>query len=67
MLIYINSQATEVPDNVNTIGKLLDHLHVSREGTGVGINNHLTVACNWDKTEIHPEDRIMMISATFGG
>ena len=67
MTIYINSKQTDVPDSVDTLGKLLDHLRIPRKGTGIGINNHLTKACNWDSTFIHPEDRIMMISATFGG
>lgn len=67
MNVYINSKLTEIPDNVDTLGKLLDYLKIPRQGTGIGVNNHLTVACNWDHTRIQNDDNILMISATFGG
>ena len=67
MIVYINSKLTEIPDSVNTVEKLLEHLKIPRQGTGVGINNNLITSCSWDKAEIKPEDRIMMISATYGG
>ena len=67
MQIYINSKLKEVPDDVNTVGKLLQYLRIPREGTGIGINNDLLMACSWDGTPIKDGDRITMISATFGG
>lgn len=67
MQIYINSTFTVVPDSINTVGKLLDFKKVSRQGTGVGINNRLVKAVDWDSTPIKEEDRIMIVSATYGG
>lgn len=67
MLVFINSQSQNIPDGVDTVGKLLDHLRISRQGTGVGVNNRLIQARDWDNTAIHEEDRIMIISATYGG
>lgn len=67
MIIYINSKPKEIPDDVNTVEKLLEYLRIPRNGTGIGINNNLITACSWNKTVIKPEDRIMMISATYGG
>ena len=67
MIIYINSKLEEIPQNVDTVGKLLDYLKVSRNGTGVGINNRLVKAKDWDKTFLRNEDRVMIISAAYGG
>lgn len=67
MILYINSKLEEIPQNVDTVGKLLDYLKVSRNGTGVGINNRLVTAKDWDKTFLRNEDRVMIISAAYGG
>lgn len=67
MNVIINSKTTEIPDDVRTVGQLLDHLRLPRQGTGVGINNTLVLTKNWDNTYLSPDDRIMIISAAFGG
>lgn len=67
MNIYINSTYREIPDNIDTIGKLLPYLKISKEGTGVGVNNKIALARNWDVTSIKEDDRIVIISATYGG
>lgn len=67
MKIFVNSTTKQVPEDVNTVGKLLDYLRMSRQGTGVGINNRLVASKDWDKTPIKEDDRLTVISATYGG
>lgn len=67
MNIYVNSKQSDIPDEINTVGKLLDHLQIDRKGTGVAINNNLVLSKNWDTTFLKSDDRVLIISATFGG
>lgn len=67
MIIYINEQPKEIPDDINSIGKLLDFIHVKHGGTGVGHNSRLVKASEWDSTFISNNDRVLIISATYGG
>lgn len=67
MTVYINSKPTELPAEVKTISQLLKFLRIPEEGTGVGINNRLVKASDRDLTYLKDEDRLLIISATFGG
>ena len=67
MVVYINSKLKEIPDEINTVGKLMAYLQIPSAGTGVGVNNHVVSTRNWDSTPVKEEDRIMIISATYGG
>ena len=67
MKIYVNSKYTEIPQEIDTVGRLLDHLRISRQGTGVGVNSHLIPNRNWDSTSLNEDDRVVIISATYGG
>lgn len=67
MEIYVNNNRIALPVGVNTIGKLIEHLNISKTGTGVGLNNRLVPARNWDSTLLSEDDRLTVISATYGG
>lgn len=67
MNLYINSTLKVIPNDVDSIGKLIDFLHIARQGTGVGLNNHLIPSRDWDNTRLKEEDRLLIISATYGG
>lgn len=67
MNVYINSIRREIPDEINTVGKLITYLKIPETGTGVGVNNRITVARNWATTAIQEDDRIVVISAAYGG
>lgn len=67
MKLFINSSLKNIPMEIDTIGKLLDYLNITRQGTGVGLNNTLVKASAWDLTHLKDEDRITIISATYGG
>lgn len=67
MKIYINSTLREIPEYVHTVSELLEFLRIPKTGTGVGINNRLVVAREWDMTRLNDQDRVMIISATYGG
>lgn len=67
MTLYINSKQETVPDAVNTVAKLLNHLGIKPTGTGVGINNRLIVSRNWETAMLQEDDHVMIISAAYGG
>ena len=67
MTIFINSQRKDLPDEVNTVSKLLAYLKIPSAGTGVGVNNKSVPARNWEATSLQENDRVMIISATYGG
>lgn len=67
MIVFINSTSENIPDEINTVGKLMDFKRISRQGTGVGLNGKLVPARDWDATNLKADDRIMVISATYGG
>ena len=56
-----------VPAEITTIGRLIDYLKISRQGTGVGLNSHLVPNQKWDMTPIRENDSLVIISATYGG
>lgn len=67
MIIYINSSPRDIPENCRTVGNLLDFLNIKRGGTGIGLNNRLVPSREWDSTFLKNEDRVMIISAAYGG
>lgn len=67
MVVYINSKAEKVPDEVKTVGQLLDLKNIARKGTGLAVNGKLLKVGDWDSAPLNPEDHLMVITATFGG
>ena len=67
MTIFINSQRKDLPEEINTVSKLLAYLKIPSAGTGVGVNNKIVPARNWEATTLQENDRVMIISATYGG
>ena len=67
MNIYVNSKLQVVPKEIDTLGKLIDFLRIPRGGTGIGLNNKLILSKVWDSTPLHPDDRVMIIAAAYGG
>lgn len=67
MTLYINSSRKDLPDDVNTVGKVIDHLQISRRGTGVAVNSQLVPAKEWDKKQLNEGDSLTVISAAYGG
>lgn len=67
MTLFINNNSRNVPDSVRTIKDLLVFLSLPDEGTGVGLNGRLVPSRNWDSTQLKDEDRLMIVTATYGG
>lgn len=67
MKVYINSSLKEIPETVDSVKKLLEFLHYPINGTGVGINNHLIKAAEWDTVTVKEDDHVVIITASFGG
>lgn len=67
MNIILNSKSTNVPDHCSTVGEILDFLDISRKGTGVGVNNKLVKASDWDSFKVNEGDSLTVITAAYGG
>ena len=67
MLVYVNNEAVTIDDNENSVSDLLRLLNKGTKGLGVGINNKLVKAKDWDSTRLRQYDRVTLISASYGG
>ena len=67
MTVFINNQPQNLPDEVENIEQLLEHLKVKRGGTAVAINNKLVLNKKWQSTRLQEKDNITLITAAFGG
>lgn len=65
--LIINSQSKSVPDEVDTVQRLVEFLNIPTGGTGIAVNNRIIVTKNWNVAEINNGDNITIISAAFGG
>lgn len=67
MIIYINSRPESIPAGIDTVAKVMEYLKISIHGTGVGLNGRLIPSKNWESTKLKEDDRLMVISAAYGG
>ena len=67
MIIYINSERREIPDDINNVSRLVAFLRLKKEGLGVGVNSKLIPTRNWETASIKEDDRIIIVSAAYGG
>lgn len=67
MHIYINDILEVIPDNITDVEKLVKHKEIPSAGTAIAINGKLAKRENWGITPLKEDDRLMVISATYGG
>lgn len=67
MRLFINSKFENVPEEVRTLSELIEYLKIKKEGTGVGINGRLIPSREWNTVPLKEEDRIIIITAAYGG
>lgn len=67
MRIHINDNPILLPDEVNTISRLVEHEQISKAGTAIALNDKIVARSKWDSTCIKENDKIVVITAAFGG
>ena len=68
MEIILNNQPETIGDMKEiTITQLLAMKGISANGTAVAVNDHLICHDSWESHTLKDGDRIVLISAAFGG
>lgn len=66
MLITINGQEREVPDQL-TLDGLIDHLALAAERLAVELNREVVRRANWPHTALTEGDRVEIVHFVGGG
>lgn len=67
MILYINDKEEVFKSAELTLGELLAARDVPASGTATALNGRLVTRDKWDVTLLKDGDRIMIISAAYGG
>lgn len=67
MKIELNNESVELNDDTKTVAELLNDRGVKGGGTAVSVNNRIVRHCDWENAQLHDGDRVVIISAAFGG
>jgi thiamine biosynthesis protein ThiS len=67
MKIELNNEPVELNDDTKTVAELLNDRGVKGGGTAVSVNNRIVRHGDWENTQLHDGDRVVVISAAFGG
>ena len=67
MTVLINDNPVNLPNDYMTIADLVKWKEIPSQGTAIAINNKLIKQENWKITNLKDQDRITIISASYGG
>lgn len=67
MRIYVNDQPKALSDAVTTVEELLTSMGVPAGGTAVAVNGKIVTKNQWSLKQLEEGDRVMVISAAYGG
>ena len=67
MKIELNNEPVELNDATKPVPDLLNDRGVKGGGTAVSVNNRIVRHCDWENAQLHDGDRVVIISAAFGG
>ena len=67
MTVFINDNPVNLPNDYMTIADLVKWKEIPSQGTAIAINNKLIKQENWKITNLKDQDRITIISASYGG
>ena len=67
MKITFNGEVMDTPSPEMTVMELLEWRGGKLQGTAVAVNDKIVPRSKWQDTKIKEDDRIVMISAAFGG
>ncbi len=66
MIITVNDTEKQVADGI-TLAELLVELQVPEKGTAVALNDKIARKDTWTQIALSPNDKILIISAAYGG
>lgn len=67
MTIELNNKTFELPAECRTIHDLVALKNIPQGGTAISVNDRLVRHADWASTELNDNDRVIIISAAFGG
>lgn len=67
MKINLNNESVTLPHEDCTVIELLNTKGISHNGTAVSINDRIVRHALWESTKLSEGDRVVIISAAFGG
>ncbi|OUM86435.1 MAG: thiamine biosynthesis protein ThiS [Bacillus thermozeamaize] len=67
MLLYINGQSREIPSEVDTVQRLLDHLNIGKKILIVQHNEEILKRENYASAPLREGDRIEIVHFVGGG
>lgn len=67
MILTINDVITTLPDDVKTVEHLVAWRKVPAATTAVAVNDSIVRRQNWESKFLNDNDRVVIISAAFGG
>lgn len=66
MTVLINDKPTEV-NTGTTLAQLLENLNIPSNGTAVAVNGALAKRDAWPSATLNDGDKVLIISAAYGG
>lgn len=66
MNVFINEKATEVPDKAS-VAQIVAQLGIPEKGSAIAINGSLCKRDAWADTLLADGDKMLVISAAYGG
>ena len=67
MKIFINNQHIELPSDEMTVAELIAWRNIPMGGTAITINDRIVRKSDRESTRLSDGDRVVVISAAFGG
>ena len=67
MKIELNNEPVSLSDDTKSVAALLADRGVKSGGTAVSVNNRIVRHSDWEHTMLHEGDRVVIITAAFGG
>lgn len=67
MKVFVNNQTIETEDGTALFSILQQQGIAAQKGIAVAVNNAVVPRSAWEKSVLHPNDKITIIRATQGG
>ena len=67
MLVFVNKQSLDIPENSVLLAALQQTGIVSFQGMAVAVNNQVIQKAKWNEYLLNENDKITVIRATQGG
>lgn len=67
MKIYLNNELIDLGSDSVTVEDLVNLQRIPSNGTAIALNNKIVPRSKWAVTRLNESDRVVAISAAFGG